>query len=294
MTTTRWSMLLVGVVTLAAVAARGRGAETPDPPGGRTYTVNGTVVAPPADGSVMVAHHEIPGYMAAMTMPFPLSARQRHPALAPGDVVRFTLRVGATSAVAEDVVVTGRDAQVTAALAAPATAAVPRLRVGDRVPDFALVSHRGVAFTGAQLRGRRTAVTFIFTRCPVPEFCPLMVQRFQAVQRAIAGDPGLRDAQLLGVTLDPANDSPAVLAAYAAARDVDDTRWQLLTGPAGQVSVLTRAFAVHVERNGVLIDHTLATAVIDAEGRVTALWRGNRWTVAEVVEALKQAPRPTT
>jgi protein SCO1/2 len=85
-----------------------------------------------------------------------------------------------------------------------------------------------------------------------------------------------------------------VLDAYAAARGIDAARWQLLTGPADRIDVLTRAFAVHVERNGVLIDHTLATAVIDADGRVTALWRGNRWTAAEVVAGLKQAARPTT
>jgi protein SCO1/2 len=293
MTTTRLAMVLVGVVTLAVAAARGRGAQTPDP-SVQTFAVTGTVVAPPEGGRVMVAHHEIPGYMAAMTMPFALSPDQRHPALRPGDVVRFTLRVGPTTALAADVAVTGRDGRVADALAAPAAPAARRLRVGDRVPDFSLVGHRGEPFTSARLRGRRTAVTFIFTRCPVPEFCPLMIQRFQEVQRAIAADPAMGDAQLIGVTIDPAHDSPAVLDAYATARNVDAARWQLLTGPADQVGLLTRAFAVHVERNGVLIDHTLATAVIDAEGRVTGLWRGNRWTAAEVVEGLKQAGRPTT
>jgi protein SCO1/2 len=293
MTKTRLSMLLVGAVTLVAAAARGRGNDAMTPPG-QVFAVTGTVVAAPAEGQMMVAHHEIAGYMAAMTMPFTLSRDQRHPPLQPGDLVRFTLRVDPTSAVAEDVVVTGRDARIAAALAAPASPAARRLRVGDRVPDFSLIGHQGDPFTQARLHGRRTAITFIFTRCPVPEFCPLMVQRFQEVQRAIAADPALRDAQLLGVTLDPANDSPAVLDAYAAARGIDAARWQLLTGPADRIEVLTRAFAVHVERNGVLIDHTLATAVIDADGRVTALWRGNRWTAAEVVAGLKQAARPTT
>ena len=293
MTTTRISLLLLGVMAATVAVARGRG-EDPRP-AGPIYTVTGTVTAAPADGLVMVSHDDIPDYMPAMTMPFRLAPDQRHPRLAPGDTVRFRLVVDAGAPFAEGFVVTGHDAAVAAALAAPSAAPAPRrLRAGDELPAFALRDQRGEAFTQDRLRGRRTAVTFIFTRCPVPEFCPLMVQRFLEIERALDRDRGLDDVQLVAITLDPRNDTPAVLEAYAAAKQVDQARWRLLTGSPDDVVALTRAFAVHVEKNGVLLDHTLATAVVDADGRIVELWRGNRWTAAEVVATLRGRRAPAT
>jgi protein SCO1 len=293
MTTTRISLLLLGVMAATVAVARGRG-EDPRP-AGQVHTVTGTVTAAPADGRVMVSHADIPDYMPAMTMPFTLAPGQPHPRLAPGDTVRFRLVVGSGAPLAEGFVVTGRDAVVAAALAAPrAVPAASRLRAGDPVPPFALVDQRGEAFTQDRLRGRRTAVTFIFTRCPVPEFCPLMVQRFREIERVLARDRELDDVQLIAVTLDPRNDTPAVLEAYASAKEVDQARWRLLTGSPDDVAGLTRAFAVHVEKNGALLDHTLATAVVDGDGRVVEIWRGNRWTVAEVVATLSGRRPPST
>jgi protein SCO1/2 len=293
MTTTRISLLLLGVMAATVAVARGRG-EAPRP-AGHVYAVSGTVTAAPADGRVMVSHHDIPDYMPAMTMPFTLAPGQPHPRLAPGDTVRFRLVVGSGAPLAEGFVVTGHDAAVAAALASP-PAAPPssRLRAGDPVLPFALVDQRGEAFTQDRLRGRRTAVTFIFTRCPVPEFCPLMVQRFLEVERTLDRDRDLDDVQLVAITLDPRHDTPAVLEAYAAAKQVDQARWRLLTGSPDDVAGLTKAFAVHVEKNGVLLDHTLATAVIDADGRIVEIWRGNRWTAAEVVATLRGGRAPAT
>lgn len=286
MTTTRISLLLLGVMAATVAVARGRGEDPP--PAGPVHIVTGTVTAAPADGRVMVSHDDIPGYMPAMTMPFTLAPDRPHPRLAPGDTVRFRLVVGSGSLRAEGFVVTGHDPAVVAALAVPpAASAAHRLRTGDLLPPFALVDQRGQAFTRDRLRGRRTAVTFIFTRCPVPEFCPLMVQRFLEVERAMARDRGLDDVQLVGITLDPRHDTPAVLEAYATAKQVDQARWRLLTGAPDEIARLTKAFAVHVEQNGVLLDHTLATAVIDADGRVVEIWRGNRWAAADVVAALR-------
>ncbi len=293
MTTARISLLLLGVMAATVAVARGRG----DGPrsGWRAYAVTGTVTAAPAEGRVMVSHDDIPGYMPAMTMPFLLAPDATQFRLAPGDTVRFRLLVGPGSPLAEGFTVTGHDPAVAAALAAsPVAPEARRLRAGDRLPSFALVDQRGAPFTQERLRGRRTAVTFIFTRCPVPEFCPLMVQRFLEVERAVARDRSLDDVQLVAITLDPRNDTPAVLEAYATAKQVDQARWRLLTGLPDEIARLTKAFAVHVERNGVLLDHTLATTVIDADGRVVELWRGNRWTAAEVVGVLRGNRPPAT
>jgi protein SCO1/2 len=121
----------------------------------------------------------------------------------------------------------------------------------------------------------------------------LMVQRFAEVEAASRRDPRLRDVQLVAVTLDPAFDTPAILDAYAKAKQLDPARWRLVTGTPEAVATLTKAFAVHVERNGVLLDHTLATAVLDEDGRIVEIWRGNRWRASEVIDALRRGPGPT-
>jgi protein SCO1/2 len=283
MTTNRLlAVLLVALAATITVARTRRAADVETPT--RTYAVTGVVTGLPAEGRVAVAHDAIPGYMPAMTMPFALAADA--PALAQGDRVRFTLRVAEDWSRAEDIVVTGRDSALAlAATGAPSRARV-RLKKGDELPSFALTAQDGRAFTSADVRGRLTAITFVFTRCPVPEFCPLLVKRFQQLQSETARDAALRDVQLVSVTLDPAFDTPPVLSAYAKAMGAQPERWRFVTGDSADVARLTSAFSLHVERNGVFIDHTLATAIVDADGRIAEIWRGNGWKTRELIDVL--------
>ena len=222
--------------------------------------MTGVVVAAPEGREVRIAHDDIPDYMPAMTMAFTLADASVR--LAPGDRVRFRLRVGSGPSVAEDVAVTGRGAAIPVEAGAPPPA---RLKRGDTIAPFALIDERGRAFTDADLRGHQTLVTFIFTRCPVPEFCPLMTSRFKALQTTLARDRSLpRDTQLLSITLDPAFDTPAVLDAYAKAMGAEPGRWRFAGGDSGAVQRIARAFSVYVEKNGALLDHTLATALVDS------------------------------
>jgi protein SCO1/2 len=186
-----------------------------------------------------------------------------------------------TGPVGQDPIATTRDKP-------RATTGEKRLKKGDALPEFILTDDMGKAFTSADLRGRLTVVTFMFSRCPVADFCPLMSKRFKELQRELDAAPSLRNVQLRGITLDPKFDTPEVLRAYASAMGADPARWRFLTGTPDEVDRLTRAFSIHVERNGALLDHTLATALIDEEGRVTDFWRGNAWTTAEVNDALRR------
>lgn len=258
--------------------------------GVRRVPVTGVVVAAPEGRHVRIAHDDIPDYMPAMTMAFTLADRETV-RLAPGDRVRFLLRVGSGPSVAEDVAVTGRSN------ALPAEAGTPlpvRLKRGDTIAPFTLLDEGGRPFTDADLRGHPTIVTFIFTRCPVPEFCPLMTTRFKALQATLARDRSLpRDTQLLSITLDPAFDTPAVLDAYGKAIGADPARWRFAGGDSDAVQRVARAFAVYVEKNGALLDHTLATALVDRRGRIVEIWRGNGWKLDEVTAALRAtAPDP--
>jgi protein SCO1 len=281
--------LLLGLVaaTAVSVALARTGAEKAAAPASQIYKVTGVVTAPVGDGRVMVAHEEIPGYMPAMTMPFAVGPDIPATLLA-GDRVRFVLKVTAESSRAEGFVVTGHDASIASALQARPTSASRRLKKGDVLPALSLTTSAGRPFTEADFRGHPTAITFIFTRCPVPEFCPLMVKRFHQLQRELEDDASLGAVRLLSVTLDPAFDTPQVLAEYAKAMHAKPARWQFVTGRSEEIARLTSAFSIHVERNGVLLDHTLATAVIDAEGRIVEIWRGNNWTSQDVVEVLRR------
>jgi protein SCO1/2 len=284
-----WLIALVaGGLGIAAVGSSTMARRPAD--GDRRFQVTAVVVGRAESGAIAVAHDAIPDYMPAMTMPFMLADPRDGERLSPGDRVRFTLRVGLESSSAEAVVVTGRDALVANA-AVPGRAGRGRLRPGDALPAFALVDQNGAPLSDADLRGHVTVVTFIFTRCPLPEYCPRIVGRFKQLQRAIVADASLADVHLLSVTLDPEFDSPRVLSEYGRAMGADFARWRFATGSPDQVAVVTQAFAVRTERSGGLIDHTPATALIDARGEVVELWRGNAWEVREILDTLHAGPR---
>lgn len=280
MRTTTLAAIVVGAA-LALVALSRWNAGAPPADGMLSYTVTGTVVAAPVGPSVDVAHDEIPGFMPAMTMPFALRHPEEGRHLVPGDRVRFTLRVGQQESWAEDVVVTGHDVEAARRLAGG------RLRDGDAVPAFELVDQDGRPVTREDLDGRYTVVTFIFTRCPLPEFCPLMVSRFRELQAAADADPALAGPlRLLSVTLDPEYDTPEVLAAYGQAMRADFARWRFATGSEAAIDGFAKAFAVYRERNGTSLDHTLATALIGPDGTVIEIWRGSGWTTDDILSRI--------
>ena len=286
MTTKRLLRLLVVAMGITVTVVQTRRGAT-DWPSARTFQVIGTVPAPMAERRVMVSHSDIPGYMPAMTMPFAVGAGETA-SLAAGDRVRFTLRVTADGSQAEGFEVTGHDAALAAALKANTRRAQKRLKKGDVLPSFSLTTSEGLPLTSADLRGHVTAITFVFTRCPVPEFCPLMVRRFQEVQRELESSGSPPSVQLLGVTLDPAFDTPQVLREYAISKRANPARWQVATGDRDEIARLTSAFSIHVEQNGVLIDHTLATSVVGRDGRIAEIWRGNGWSSAELLDVIRR------
>lgn len=249
--------------------------------GPREFRVRGVVRGDYQDGMITIEHEAIPGFMPAMTMPFYVSAEEGR-ALQPGMRVEFRFIVGENSR-ATDFKVTGRVADKAAA----SPSARRRLREGDKVEAFTLRDQTGAPLTAAVLDGRYTVVTFVFTRCPVPEFCPLLMRKFRQLQDELRGVDLRHPVQLLSVTIDPAHDTPEVLRAYGEAAGADFDHWRFATGDVEEVLELTRKFAVRVERNGATIDHTLATAVIGPDRGIITILRGNRWEVGDVLNALK-------
>ena len=251
--------------------------------GDRTFDVDGVIRGRLDDGRLIIEHQEMPGYMPAMTMAFHISNTVDTSALLDDDEVRFRYRVGDDGALADRFVVTGR-----APPPAPVVrASVRRVREGDAVPAFNLVDENNRTFTQANLLGRYTVITFIFTRCPVPEYCPAMAASFASLQEAIlSSDAPAGLLRLLSVTLDPEFDTPQILTVYGDAVGANPALWNFATGPKDEAEALSRAFSVYTERNGALLDHTLCTALIGPDGRVRQIWRGNGWKVGEIVAAL--------
>jgi protein SCO1/2 len=163
-----------------------------------------------------------------------------------------------------------------------------RLKDGDQMPPFSLTNQNSERISLDTFRGQPFVLTFVFTRCPVPNFCPRMSNNFEELQAAIKGGSGtLATTHLLSVTLDPGYDTPKVLSDYAGFHHADPKTWTFATGDEKEIDALTHAFSVYRQTEGGTISHGLATALINRNGTVEKIWRGNAWTPAEVTEALR-------
>lgn len=259
----------------------------------RQYEVRGIVRGfAPDRSSIDIEHEDIPGFMPSMTMPFSVRDQKEIGDLRIGEAVSFRMIVTdkglfldrAQRIGAEDVHLAAR-----APIPRNTQESSPRLREGDAMPAFSLVDQDGKALTPETFRGRPFVVTFVFTRCPVPNFCPRMSQNFSEIEKAIRNDrTKFGNARLLSITLDPAFDTPRVLKEYAAHLGGDAKIWSFATGEEKEIDALTRAFSVYRQTEGGTISHGLATALIDKNGRIEKIWRGNGWTPNEVVLAIEQ------
>ncbi|MEQ1862281.1 MAG: SCO family protein [Chthoniobacteraceae bacterium] len=243
-----------------------------------TYEVRG-VVRMLKPGAAVIAHEEIAGYMDAMTMEFNLRDANTLDGVQPGDAIAFRLSVTDERSWIDNVRKLG--ATVPVKLEAPADSLQP----GAPLPDCALVNQRGKPFRLHDFKGRAFAFTFIFTRCPLPDFCPRITRQFAATQAALAGAG--EDVHLLSITLDPDYDTPARLAEYAAPHDT--ARWTFATGSRDEIEKLGSAFGLRVARDGALPDHNLRTVVVDPAGRVQRIFTDATWTPAELAAEIRRA-----
>jgi protein SCO1/2 len=169
-----------------------------------------------------------------------------------------------------------------------AVSAAP-LVAGDILSDAQFLDSRGRAWRWSDFRGRPLAFTFIFTRCPLPEFCPRMLSHFAAVERALEAAPIPGGWHLVCLTLDPAFDTPAVLAAYAEGQHPDPAHWIFATGEVETIGRLGAGLGLAVARIGEIPTHTLRTVVVDAEGRIRKIFAGGEWTPAELEKEMRSA-----
>jgi len=256
---------------------------------GKTYPLRGVVQEVQADGALVVAHEDIPGLMPAMVMPF--HARPSRGDVLAGDRIEATLVMNDKESWIEDVRVTARGLPTSK----PAPQVVSFASPGDAVPDFALVNQDAQPIHLAQYAGRVLVLTFVYTRCPVPEFCPLTLKHFRELDEALARDPALAlRAHLLTISFDTAYDTPAVLRSFGRSFTVDHgegrfARWQFATGSEEQIKAIAGFFGLVYWNEQGQITHSLRTAIIGPDGRVVQVYGDNLWTADEAIGEIRRA-----
>jgi protein SCO1/2 len=257
----------------------------------REVDLHGVVVSVDvAKQEITIQHDDIPHFMPGMTMAFKVRDVRLLDGRVPGDVVRGTLVVENTQAHVRTLERIG-SAPVPAAVRTSAEA--DTLAPGADVPDARFFDGQGNTRRLSDWRGQALAVSFIYTRCPLPNFCPLMDQHFKAVQAVVLREPDLRGrTRLLSVSFDPAHDVPKVLAARAGQLGADPAVWSYLTGEREEIARFAAHFGVSImppDPETPEIVHNLRTAVIDPAGRLSTILRGSDWTPTELVAELRKA-----
>ncbi|HVF28573.1 MAG TPA: SCO family protein [Pyrinomonadaceae bacterium] len=287
---TRLRRLAVFVICFVFAA----GCSPPESPEQATrYNLRGKVVSvDPKNRQVVLDHETIPGFMEAMVMPFTLKSEWAFKELAPGDIVQATLVVATSGAWLEDPVITKGMGGNTGTV--PTTEPQP----GAEVPNFSLVNQDNKPFMLRKYQEQALLVTFLYTRCPLPDYCILMNSNFAEVNRLLRQEhQSLRPrVRLLSVSIDPEHDTPEVLRSFGAAQTAAIENegfesWEFVTGAPEEIKRMAQFFGLSYMSDNDQIVHSLRTAVITPGGRIFTVYRGNEWRAADAVRDLQSALR---
>lgn len=255
----------------------------------KRYDLKGKVVAVEREKQqVTISHEDIKGYMPAMTMPFTVPSEPDLQILAPDDQVTATLVVDGRHSWLEDLIIVRQSAN------SSAMPAVVQAKEGDVVPNFTLRKQDNREIRIHNYRGKTLLLTFIYTRCPVPDYCTLMSNNFAEVDRELGQDPELyAKTHLLSISIDPGYDTPEVLRSYGAAhtqRYQNETfaHWEFAGGTKDQVKDIAGYFGLTYFPDKDQIIHGLRTVIVAPDGKVARIFSGNDWTPAEAVEELRK------
>ena len=241
---------------------------------------------------VTLQHDAVPGFMGAMTMPYKLQDAQIAHELHPGDVIRARLLVDKTGD--GDYRNARLDELAVLAEARPnfkpeSSYNVPK--AGEAIPDFHFINQDGKPIQLSQFRGRALLITFIYTRCPLNDFCPKMSRNFAAIQQTLSADPGMLDrTELLSLSFDPAFDTPSVLRAYGTTYTAGAgfAHWQFAVPTKATLSEVEHFFNMGVTTgsDGAVM-HSLSTVLVGPDGKIAAWYPGNDWKPQDVIAQIR-------
>jgi len=309
-----WSWGALAALTLTALGC-GRAGTAPEDPaasasrpteaGEKTFTFEGVVeVVEPEDGVVHIDHEAIPGLMEAMVMPFEPADPSLLEDVYPGDEVEGTLQVELDG---EGRIVAMELADLLVLKPAPPPEPEsgeitivgdtemfreprPELEPGAPVPDFTLTDQNGETFKLSDLRGQYTLITFIYTRCPVADFCPLMDRRFgQLAERLGRSSERAERVRLLSVSFDPEHDTPQALAEHARRVGARPPLWTFAVAEHDELFKIAEPLGLKYAPRSNDILHNLSTSLIGPDGALIQRWKGNDWTASELYGAIREA-----
>jgi len=300
-------LVLLWIVLVLVVASCGRSPEAtsassaPVAPSTnqRTFQVKGVVKSiKPAQKEIEIKHEEIPDYMPAMTMPFDVRDTNELTGIQPGQTVAFRLIVTDTDGWIDHIKplgpAPGTASSSSTLNSAPPVRVVEPLQLHEPLPEYHLTNQFGQTISTTQFKGNALAITFLFTRCPFPTFCPRLASDFEeAQQKLLTLQGGPTNWHLLTISFDPEFDRPEVLKSYAEAHHYDPAHSTFATGDLADVSAFGDLFGLAFWHDSTgSITHNMRAAVIDANGRLQRVFEGKDWTSAELVAEIVKAAKP--
>jgi protein SCO1 len=263
------------------------------PPTAKHYTLHGKIMSVDKLGHELIIDHDaIPGFMEAMTMPYPVTDNSMLEKIGPGDEIKADLQVQGERIAIDKLEIVSKAAP--GSVPAPAKPVhIPQ--VGEVVPNFTLTNQNGHRIRLSDYHGKALLITFFYTRCPLNDYCPRVNGNFAALDKTLAQTPELYgQTHLLSISFDRQHDTPDVLRSYGGAyterySKEDFKHWEFATAPAAEMKQLADFFGVFYEQDGDRITHSLSTAVIGPGGEIRAWYPGNNWQPAELLAAAKDA-----
>jgi protein SCO1/2 len=286
---------LFGFVGFMAPGAKSAEFTDPDEAGARVFAAKGVVrEISPDDQTVTISHEAVSNYMGAMTMPFKVRDAAEMAGLHAGDEVTFRLHVARTESWVDQITRIGTVALVESKPAPP----VPQ-PVHGRNPlwYYKFTNELGQAVSLSDFHGQALAVTFIYTRCPLPDYCPRLSRNFQEASQKLGSLPGApTNWHFLSISFDSQFDTPAVLKAYGQSYQYDPAHWSFLTGPPDKIAELARLSGVRYESDNGLINHNFRTLIVDGNGHLQTVFPVSGdfsdSIVAEIIKAAAVTHQP--
>jgi protein SCO1 len=249
--------------------------------------------------TITVSCREIPGHMDAMVMTFPVQPPgSLPPGIAPGTAIEFTWVTGKTDSFAEnlrvqpfeslelDPIEARRLQLVENASRRPGAASADVLKTGDPVPDFRLTDQNDAAVTLSQFRDKVVAMTFIYTRCPRPEYCLRLSNNFGVLERRFKPQMG-KALVLVTIVIDPVHDQAGTLKTYAETWKADSRDWHFLRGAVAEINQICRRFDMAFYPDEALYVHSFHTVVIGRDGKLAANLEGNGFTAQQLGDLIE-------
>jgi protein SCO1 len=273
------------ILLLVAVIATIIGCSPP----AKRYHLQGEVISVEAPrGLIIVKHGDIPGLMPAMTMEYSVADAKQIENLQPGDKITADLVVSDNKGQLENIVL------VSKGNGRPSSTYQHIPEKGDLVPNFVLTNQNGKQVHFHDFRGKVLLVTFIYTRCPLPDFCPRMNQNFREIQNQLLTTAGSQaHSAFLSISFDPEHDTLAVLKHYASiydkpAKGQRSFDWQFAVPSAKDLPEIATFFGLVLQQQNAQIVHSLSTTVIDPEGKVEQWYDSNDWKPSDVAQLMIQ------